>query len=548
MPAIRRFAAALAPPILLLAPVPHARADSAPTGYFVDCDAGDDSHAGTSPKEPWRTLRKVNSTVQAAGSDVWIKAGSTCRKQRLTVDWGGTGANRAIVGAYYVNDSGAHEGFEGSTRPTITGTYGAACRTATPSTCPVGLDGNDENAVPANQWDGLIQVRGSYVTVQDLAIADSSGSGVAHSAPRGKTESNVTFANLSITRTFNSGIRLERVTNDVLRDNSVDLVALMKVDGRAKNWPPGILVTDSAPAYVLIEGNKLSNSGGEGIGALRSTHLIVRGNVISNNRRPLIYLDNSSNTVVEHNMLLGNGYMNGVDESYGIGISIAVEPYKQGMRNSVQNVVRNNLLANTKGCFNFSVFRESKNNACPAGRCDDPASKGYKVGALIYGNTCLQDKGRYVSGSNLDVNDNVDKLEIVDNVFSAKSGTNCTLPALPPGKLKVDSNVFGTMPSDEACKGTNAKVGPTGIALDFARVNAGSVPSPDSFRPSGSAGARREGDAVDRKVIDGNEFPAAMREFSWSACRPSAEDWAKGLAYDFKCAARGNKPTIGGVE
>ena len=423
--------------------------------------------------------------MKTPGSDVFIKAGSTCRNQRLIVDWPGSADNRVVIGSYYVSGSAAKRGFEGSSRPTITGTYGAACRPANaPSTCPVGINADDQDAVPPNQWDGLIQVRTSHVTVQDIAVADSSGSGVTHAAAKGKTESDVTFQNLSITRTFNSGIRLERVQNDVLRDNRVDLVSLMKVDGRTKYWPPGILVTDSAPAYLLVEGNTLSNSAGEGIGVLRSSHVIVRGNVVANNRRPLIYLDNASDNVVEQNMLLGNGYMNGVDESFGIGVSVAVEPYKHGKRSSVSNVLRNHLMANTKGCFDLSVFRESKGN-CPGG-CDDPAAKGYKVGALISGNTCLQDKGRYIGGSNLDVHDNVDKIEIVGNVFGGKSGSNCTLPSLPQAVLTVDSNVFGAAPSGEACRGTNAKIGSTGIPLDYSRVNAGSIPSADSFRPSGA--------------------------------------------------------------
>jgi parallel beta-helix repeat protein len=543
-----RLAAVLAPVLLLSFAARQADADSdAPSGYFVDCDAGNDAHNGTSPQEAWRTLRKVNGNAKTPGTDVFIKAGTTCSNQRLIVDWPGTAANRVVIGSYYLSGTNARQGFEGSSRPTITGTYGTSCRSANgPSTCPVGLNAEDDKAVPTNQWDGLIQVRTSYVTVQDIAVADSSGSGVTHLAAKGKTESNVTFQNLSVTRTFNSGIRLERVQNDVLRDNHVDQVSLMKVDGRTKNWPPGILVTDSAPANLLVEGNTLTNSGGEGIGVLRSTHVIIRGNVVANNRRPLIYLDNAANTVVEHNMLLGNGYMSGADESYGIGVSIAVEPYKQGMRDSVSNVLRNNLMANTKGCFDLSVFRESKAN-CPGG-CSDPAAKGFKVGALIYGNTCMQDKARYVGGSNLDVNNNVDKLEIVDNIFGGKTSSNCTLPTLPSSVLKVDSNTFGTAPSADACRGANAKVGSTGISFDYSKANAANVPSPDNFRPSGSPDARRSGDRADRTVINDNDFPASMRDFAWSTCRPSAADWIKALAYDYSCAPRGDKPTVGGLQ
>lgn len=541
-----RAAAPWLPPLLLLAAAANsAQPEAEARGYFVDCDGGNDSSSGTAPDQAWKTLRKVNSSVHAAGSDVFLKAGTTCGNQTLTVNWEGSSSDRVIIGSYRMSGSKAVQGFDGSSRPTIKGTYGSACRSTTPSTCPVGIDANLKDAVPANQWDGLINVRTSHVTVQDIALADSSGSGLAHIGDN--TTSDLVVQNLSITQTLGSGILLQRVKSDVLRNNTVDRVALKKVDGRVNNWPPGIMVTDAAPSNTLIEGNTLTNSAGEGIGVLRSSHTIIRGNTVANNRRPLIYLDNASDNVVEHNLLLGNGYMNGADESYGIALSIAVEPYKRDMRNSVKNIVRNNLMANTRGCINLEVFRDSKHNCGPGG-CDDPAAKGYKVGALIYGNTCLQEKGLYVNSANLTVKDNIDKIEIVDNVFSAKAGRNCALPEVPTSLLKIDSNAFGTRPSDDACVGTNAKIGAAGIPLDYSGVNSGSVPSPESFRPSASSAAHHAGDSADRKVIDIDAFPPSMREFSWSTCRPSAADWAKVLAYDYECKARGDRPSIGGLE
>jgi parallel beta-helix repeat protein len=547
--ALHRSATPFAAALVLLVIAGSARAEPA-AGYFVDCESGDDAASGTSPQQPWKTLRKVNTTVTAEGSDVFLKAGTTCRNQVLTVDWNGSQSDRVIIGSYRASGSTAQQGYEGSSRPTIRGTYASGCRAATPSTCPVGMNDNDKNATPANQWDGLITIRTSYVTVQDIALADSSGSGLVHNSDN--TASNVIVQNMSITQTFNAGIRLQGVKHDVLRDNVVDLVSLKKVDGRASNWSPGILVQDSAPAYVLIEGNKLSNSGGEGIGVLRSSHTIVRGNTVSNNRRPLIYLDNASDNVAENNMLLGNGYMNGADDSYGIGLSIAVEPYNRGMRNSVQNVFRNNLMANTRGCFNLEVFRDSKYN-CGGGQCADPAAKGYKVGAQIYGNTCLQEKGRYIASANLDVNDNIDKIEIVDNVFSAKAGANCTLPTVPSPLLELDSNVFGTAPSDADCRGTNVQVGAAEIPLEVAAVHAGNIPSPDKFRPAPSSIVRRAGQSgergrpEDRAEIDLSRFPASMREFSWPTCRPAPSEWAKALSYDYECRSRDDAKSVGGL-
>jgi len=47
-------------------------------------------------------------------------------------------------------------------------------------------------------------------------------------------------------------------------------------------------------------------------------------------------------------------------------------------------------------------------------------------------------------------------------VFVGKSATNRTLPKLPSSVLTVDSNIFGTAPSDDACRGTNAQRAATG--------------------------------------------------------------------------------------
>jgi len=547
---LRAAATRLAALLLLAAAAGAAHADSDAQGYFVDCDRGNDSGSGTSPQEPWKTLGKVKSGVHAVGSDVFIKAGTTCVNQALTVGWEGSSSNRVIIGSYYVVGSKALQGFEGSSRPTIRGTYGSACRSTTPSTCPVGVDADNKDAVPANQWNGLITVRTSHVTVQDLALADSSGAGLVHVGDN--TTSDLVVQNLSIAQTVEAGIRLQRVKSDILRNNSIDTVSVKKVDGRTKTWSPAIVVIDSAPSYTLIEGNTLGNSGGEGIGVLRSSHTIIRGNTLANVRRPLIYLDNASDNVVEHNVLLGNGYLNGVDESYGIGLSIAVEPYKHDMRSSVHNVFRNNLMANTRGCINLEVFRESKYN-CGSGDCDDPAAKGYQVGALVYGNTCLQEKGLYVTSANLTVKNNIDKIEIVDNVFSAKAGRNCALPEAPASLLTVDSNVFGTRPSDDACVGTNAKIGAAGIPLDYSAVHSGAIPPPANFRPSKSSPskasvAEHAGDSEDRTVIDLKAFPPSMREFSWSTCQPSPTEWAKALTYDYECKTRNGRPSAGALE
>ncbi len=42
-------------------------------GYFVDAEHGDDSNSGTSRKEPWQTVEKVNSMTFKPGDNIYFK-------------------------------------------------------------------------------------------------------------------------------------------------------------------------------------------------------------------------------------------------------------------------------------------------------------------------------------------------------------------------------------------------------------------------------------------------------------------------------------------
>lgn len=53
----------------------------APTTYYVDSAAGDDTAAGTSEAHPWASLEKVNQTVLRPGDKVLFKAGSVYKGQ-----------------------------------------------------------------------------------------------------------------------------------------------------------------------------------------------------------------------------------------------------------------------------------------------------------------------------------------------------------------------------------------------------------------------------------------------------------------------------------
>lgn len=79
----RRFLIA----ILLLAGIP-----AFATTYYVDAQRGDDTHAGTSPKQAWQSLEKLNRTAFRPGDRILLRAGSRWSGQLAPASSGTEGA------------------------------------------------------------------------------------------------------------------------------------------------------------------------------------------------------------------------------------------------------------------------------------------------------------------------------------------------------------------------------------------------------------------------------------------------------------------------
>jgi hypothetical protein len=75
------------------------RANAAPTTYYVDCVAGNDNFAGTSPTTAWKSLIKANLAPLAPGKQLLFKRGCVWTG-RLNANWNGTPANPILIGAY----------------------------------------------------------------------------------------------------------------------------------------------------------------------------------------------------------------------------------------------------------------------------------------------------------------------------------------------------------------------------------------------------------------------------------------------------------------
>ena len=83
---------------LTLALAPHA-GSAAMSTYYVDCAAGSDSAAGTSPRVAWRTLAKVSATTFLPGDSILLRRGTRCVGQ-LWPKGSGEPARPILIGAY----------------------------------------------------------------------------------------------------------------------------------------------------------------------------------------------------------------------------------------------------------------------------------------------------------------------------------------------------------------------------------------------------------------------------------------------------------------
>jgi hypothetical protein len=83
--------------LLVAAPAPG-------KAYYVDCSAGNDGNAGTSPAKAWRSLEKANNASLKPGEWLLLKRGCAWTGP-LEVSWSGRATQPITVGAYGSGDA-----------------------------------------------------------------------------------------------------------------------------------------------------------------------------------------------------------------------------------------------------------------------------------------------------------------------------------------------------------------------------------------------------------------------------------------------------------
>jgi len=85
------------------------------TTYYVSASSGDDTHAGTSPEAPWKTLGRVEAADLGPGDRVLFRGGETFPGTLTLSGLAGTAAARVVLSSYgrgrATIDAGAGSGF-----------------------------------------------------------------------------------------------------------------------------------------------------------------------------------------------------------------------------------------------------------------------------------------------------------------------------------------------------------------------------------------------------------------------------------------------------
>jgi parallel beta-helix repeat protein len=261
--------------------------------YYVS-PTGNDTNPGTA-SAPFRTFAKANS-VLTAGSTLNIYAG--VYNQQLKISKNGTGTARIIV------------------QP-VGGT--------------VVIDRQ-------NVASSGIDVRAFYVTIKNLTVRNSRDVCV------NLTGGAITVNGLIVYSCFSHGIQANYSSYVQILNSRVYQAALSNAARLLSGgWGSGIKVRESH--HVLVEGNTISHSYGEGIGT-RGTDITLRGNVVFNNYSVNIYADNSENVRIERNFVYctpNSGFERGGLPAGGIGLA---EEYYPGWGARLKNArVLNNIVA-----------------------------------------------------------------------------------------------------------------------------------------------------------------------------------------------------------
>jgi hypothetical protein len=264
--------------------------------YYVR-NGGNDSADGRTHDSAWASISKVNKTSFQSGDAVLFYENNTFTGQ-LTIDWGGTSSQPAVVGSYYLSNGTTTRGYKAG-RPIIDG----------------------KNSSPSDHYDALVRVRADYVRVENLKVINSNGRAIDIA----DADHPVILGNYTDVA-YNSGIHSLRSVSTIIENNYVTRAGTGMKSGSP--WGGAIEIVRTTDA--VVRNNIVKHVYGEGINANENANrTVIEKNFVFGARAVGIYSDAAPNTVIRRNVVSGttNTDFWRTSKATGAGIAVNNESY-----------------------------------------------------------------------------------------------------------------------------------------------------------------------------------------------------------------------------
>lgn len=340
---VQRFRASAAV-LLLLSALPSPAAE-----YFV-APSGSDRSPGTEAL-PFQTIARAVAVATSPGDVITLRDG--VYRPRNTINFGRPGsADRPIT----LRSAAGEQAI---------------------------VDGTD---TPADT--SLFSVNTHHIQIDGLTIRNAHGNAIVVYGP-GSRVHNIRVTNNQISNCQLSGVYAgNNRLNDPVRDlvfegNTIQQAVLKNRSRNAGSW--SFAIGAGLSKNVTIRDNEISNSYGEGIGLYLSDAGLIAGNRVHDCFSVNLYLDNTTNTRVERNLI----YSTGDKDFYRFnrpanGISIANENYG-GLRNPCSdNIIVNNILTRNVNAFYVGNYQQGgglRNSIFAHNTCVDSTDRPLHIDA-----------------------------------------------------------------------------------------------------------------------------------------------------------------------
>ncbi|MDJ0346008.1 right-handed parallel beta-helix repeat-containing protein [Streptomyces sp. H10-C2] len=269
---VRTLAGACFAAVLLFAMVVPASAGTSGTTRYVDCTAGSDTAAGTGTTTAWRSLDKVNATVLHPGDTIRFKAGTTCTGT-LTPQGSGTAQHPVTVNTYGSGSAARIDGHGATAAVFLHNVEGYVLRH---------LDITNTGPAPTatQQRVGVYVLleeygTGSHYTLSHLTVHDVNGCDCRDDHSSG----GILFVAGGVTvPTGFDDLRVEENSVSHVDRTGIGTVSYWQ---RRASHPQGPGTEFAPMTHVLIEGNRVSDTGGDGISLINGVDSLIQHNTVA---------------------------------------------------------------------------------------------------------------------------------------------------------------------------------------------------------------------------------------------------------------------------